>query len=135
MYLFVYGTLKRGFVNHHLMPPTTFIGDAVTASAIPLVIAGQWFSPVLIDEQGGGVRVEGELHRIDADSLEMLDRLEGVGTATGYDRREIDVEHGDRTLVASVYVKPWSRCTVVHSRALSRYAADDVYVPAHERHA
>jgi gamma-glutamylaminecyclotransferase len=54
--VFVFGTLKRGFPNHEGMAGLTCLGHYRTVQAYPLVIAGQWFSPVMMPEPGGGIR-------------------------------------------------------------------------------
>ena len=77
--VFVYGTLKRGFPNHEVgLAGQRFLGRFHTAEAYPLVVAGRWFSPVLLAEPGHGHRVHGEVFAVGDDVLTDLDRLEST---------------------------------------------------------
>ena len=87
--VFIYGTLKRDLPNHHLMPEASFKGTARTSDRIPLVVAGRWFTPILIAESGGH-RVTGELYGVDDAGLAYLDNLEGVGREFGFDRIQMN---------------------------------------------
>ena len=57
--VFVYGTLKRGEPNEHVMTnPATgnqrFIGAARTVEKFPLIVASQYNIPFLLNQQGHG---------------------------------------------------------------------------------
>uniref|UniRef100_A0A7E4VBG1 Gamma-glutamylcyclotransferase family protein n=1 Tax=Panagrellus redivivus TaxID=6233 RepID=A0A7E4VBG1_PANRE len=83
--VFVYGTLKRGEPNAHIMSnPKTgkhkFVGGAVTKEAYPLFVAGQWNIPFMLGEEGKGFRIHGELYDVDEAKLKALDTLEGHPT-------------------------------------------------------
>ena len=58
MYLFVYGTLKNGFHNHHLLEDGEFVCDATTKHKYPMVNVEE-YSPYLIDAKGDGHYIEG----------------------------------------------------------------------------
>lgn len=120
--VFVYGTLKRGFANHPLLERAEYLSEARTRGAWPMVVAGRWFVPCLLDRPGSGHRVRGELYAVGAETLRALDELEGVGEPDGYDRRRIEVvrEPGGRAEEVEVYFKrePLGQ---VHSRALESY--------------
>ena len=80
-YLFTYGTLKKGFSNHHLLEGAQFLGPAKTLekysmyeSGIPFVFKGEAVS-----------HIYGELYRVDELTLKKVDRLEGH---PGWYRRE-----------------------------------------------
>lgn len=70
--VFVYGTLKKGSWNHHLLEKATFLGKSVTLGklydlgGIPGFVRG--------NEDG---LVHGELYRVDDETLDSLDVLEG----------------------------------------------------------
>ena len=130
--VFIYGTLKLGFPNEHLMPEATFKGTARTSDRIPLVIAGRWFTPMLIAESGGH-RVTGELYGVDDAGLAYLDNLEGVGREFGFDRMHLEVENADGSTIAFGYVKPRDRIDIVHSEPLEEYHLDPRYVPGDRR--
>ncbi|WP_193112100.1 gamma-glutamylcyclotransferase family protein [Sulfurimonas paralvinellae] len=100
MYLFVYGTLKQGFHNHHLLADAEFICNAASKQNYPMVNTEEYF-PYLIDNEGHGYNVKGEVYRIDEAILEMLDILEGY--PQHYTRREIEVVSLGIDLLAITY--------------------------------
>lgn len=71
--LFVYGTLKRGFGNHHLLAHSAFVGECRTAGHYRLVVFAGY--PALVGD--GDVAIHGELYSVDARTLENLDVFEG----------------------------------------------------------
>jgi len=131
-FVFVYGTLKRGFPNHHLMPDADYKGACRTSGRVPLVIAGPWYTPILIAESGGH-RVTGELYGVDDDGLAYLDDLEGVGRPFGFDRIQLEVQLANSWTVASAYAKPRDRIDIIHSEPLAEYHLDPRYVPGNQR--
>jgi len=72
--IFVYGTLRQQFGNHHFLSTARFLGDATTqskyvmhaSSSIPFVSQSQAVSQIV-----------GEVYEVDAQTLANLDRLEG----------------------------------------------------------
>ncbi len=87
--LFVYGTLKKGMCNHHYLKNAKFLGKAVTKAPFPMIAPMKWY-PYLLDQQGKGYRVEGELYEVDEETLAKIDELEEYPSY--YTRRWIDVE-------------------------------------------
>ncbi len=87
--LFVYGTLKRDLCNHHYLQKAKYLGKAITKSSFPLIAPKGWY-PYLLDEEGEGHRVEGELYEVDEKTLANIDRLEEYPLY--YTRRYIAVE-------------------------------------------
>lgn len=71
--LFVYGTLLRGQRNHHLMATARLVRETATAPGFRLYELDREL-PAMV--RGGRGAVAGELYRIDAETLERLDRLE-----------------------------------------------------------
>jgi gamma-glutamylcyclotransferase (GGCT)/AIG2-like uncharacterized protein YtfP len=71
--LFVYGSLKSGFLHHDRMRGAAFVGPAVTRTGYSLVIAGRY--PALVPAGDGSVA--GEVYEVGAALLEALDRFEG----------------------------------------------------------
>ena len=130
-FVFVYGTPKQGRPNHHLLPAAKLVGECSTMNRWPLVIAGDWFSPTLIDDQGSGCEITGELYSMDHSSLEFLDDLEGVGAPFGFSRIEIMVDI--RKLPVWTYAKPPELVSSIHEGPLASYALDARYVPGEER--
>ncbi len=74
--VFVYGTLKRGHGNHHLLAGQVFLGAASTAAAYRLCDLGGFPGMVLAGEDG--VSIAGEIWEVDAPCLRRLDELEDV---------------------------------------------------------
>lgn len=89
--VFVYGTLKKDQRNHSFLTDrgAEFVGNAKTAKPYPLINAQL---PYLINVPGfdGAQIVEGEVYRVNTQTLKELDRLEG--TPTHYARKKIGVE-------------------------------------------
>ncbi|XP_017287102.1 gamma-glutamylaminecyclotransferase C isoform X2 [Kryptolebias marmoratus] len=82
-HVFVYGTLKKGQPNHHYMMDSsngkaTFVATAITAQKYPLVIAGKYNIPFLLNLPGRGLRVHGEVYEVDKKMLGFLDEFECV---------------------------------------------------------
>lgn len=128
-----YGTLKRGFPNHHLLPECEFLGTCRTSRAYPLVAGGRWYTPILIAEPGSGHQVVGELYEVNDAGMIALDALEGVGLPLGFDRIEIGVDLGGETRSVWTYVKPRDRIDIIHSEPMTEYLPDPRYVPGEER--
>lgn len=80
-YIFVYGTLKRGQPNYCRMingdnGNAEYCGSAHTVERFPLVIAGKYNIPFLLNVPGSGHEVKGEVYRIDQQMLTFLDEFE-----------------------------------------------------------
>ncbi|XP_077430276.1 gamma-glutamylaminecyclotransferase-like [Vanacampus margaritifer] len=83
--VFVYGTLKRGQPNHFRMlnesvGAARLLASAVTTERFPLVIAGEYNIPFLLNLPGQGHKVHGELYRVDERLLNFLDGFEQTPT-------------------------------------------------------
>ncbi|XP_051881792.1 gamma-glutamylaminecyclotransferase-like isoform X2 [Pristis pectinata] len=92
--VFVYGTLKKGQPNHHYMIDGTqgkgkYCGSGVTAEKYPLVVAGKYNIPFLLDEPGSGQEVSGEIYTIDAQLLQFLDEFESCPEL--YQRKQVKI--------------------------------------------
>lgn len=98
--VFVYGTLKRGFRNHHFLEKAGFVGEAHTVAPYRM-LDGRF--PVLRDSGPDRRPVSGEVYEIDAPTLIALDDLESVSTGM-YDRIEIDVVLSERSGSAFIYI-------------------------------
>lgn len=86
--LFVYGSLKTGFGNHALIEDKVKVGDDAVEGFCLYTPHG--FYPYAFRE--AGKRVTGEVYWIDQDTLEILDRLEGV--PHHYERIAVNTEGG-----------------------------------------
>ena len=106
--VFVFGTLKSGFPNFATNRGVQVGGVFVTCQPYPLYLVGERHSPWLMDEPGSGLRVAGELFRVDAESLAAMDKLERITQPDGYRRVLVDVECAETAAChqAYVYLKP-----------------------------
>lgn len=94
--VFVYGTLKRGFDNHRILEKSKFISKAKTLHPYPMICKYPSF-PYLIDAEGDGFCVEGEVYEVAEQTMLRLDELEGY--PEHYTRREIKAVLEDTTVV------------------------------------
>ena len=114
--IFVYGTLKRGLLNHALIASSRFLGPAATTERFRMIANG---FPVLLSHSDG-LAVAGELYEVDTATRERLDHLERVreGGGGSYERRATDVHYSDgERLIASLaelYVGNPSRWQTTH---------------------
>jgi len=105
--VFVFGTLKEGFPNFTTNRGVRVPGVFETKEPYPLYLVGERHSPWLIDEPGHGMRVEGQVFRVDRETLNAMDRLERVSEPDGYRRIVLELESRDSpgTVIAFAYVK------------------------------
>ncbi|XP_053681140.1 troponin C-akin-1 protein-like [Anopheles nili] len=95
--VFVYGTLKRGEPNHHLLADADngyakFICKGSTNRRFPLIVATRYNIPFLLDKPGTGSYVTGEIYEVDDPLFEQLDVLEDYRKL--YDRQIEDINVG-----------------------------------------
>jgi len=83
--IFVYGTLKRGLGNAHLLAGQGFLGEARTAERYRMFDCGGYPGITEAEEEGRGIAIAGEIWEVDRACLAILDRLEGI--ASGLYRR------------------------------------------------
>lgn len=103
----VYGTLKQGFGNSHLLKSSKFVEAGRTKDKYPLVVDGL---PYLFEEKGKGQKVRVEVYDVNNATLRDLDRLEGHPHF--YERKEIDIELDDWSQTkALVYFARNASCT------------------------
>ena len=116
------------------MQGATFLGEARTVEAYPMVVQGRSYSPVIMPEPGAGHRILGELWQVDDPQLARLDHLESTHLPTGYIRQviEIEAQSGGKVSTAWVYFKPRERVAIIHSEPHADYQ-DRRYIPASER--
>lgn len=86
--VFVYGTLRRGEVNHYLLETAHFYGPHSTEPHYKMFSLGAY--PAVV--QGGPDRVQGEVYRVDGRTMSRLDWLEGYPGA--YRRKLIPTPWG-----------------------------------------
>jgi len=86
--LFVYGTLKRGFVRHPVLQDESFYGTAVTVNSYRLLDCGSYPGLVSSDD---GLAVQGEVYGVSDECLAVCDEVEGVAEGL-YAREMISVQ-------------------------------------------
>ncbi len=70
--VFVYGTLRRGEANHHLLMGAEYCGVHLTRPRYRMLHLGTYPGVVA----GGSTAIEGEVYRVDTKELVHIDRLE-----------------------------------------------------------
>lgn len=96
--MFVYGTLKRNQPNHKLLTDhtngnATFLIDGNTIDRYPLLIGTRYNIPFLLNVNGTGNRINGEIYNVDENMLRRLDELEGHPHY--YLRQQIDISENN----------------------------------------
>lgn len=101
--VFVYGTLKKGYSNHHLLKTSEFLGPAKSVSrwrmkmlGFPALIKGPMVGH--IDKFG---YVRGELYSVNAGVFARLDSLEGYDTL--YTRSVFPFVMNEKSIDAWIY--------------------------------
>jgi gamma-glutamylcyclotransferase (GGCT)/AIG2-like uncharacterized protein YtfP len=86
--IFVYGSLKRGFRNHHYLHASQFVGTGTTRHEFDLLDLG--YFPAMV--KGGGFAIRGELFSVDRKTLRNLDFLENNGNFYQRERHPVIIE-------------------------------------------
>lgn len=84
--VFVYGTLRRGEVNHHLLIDAEYVGGHVTPPIYKMLNLGTYPGVVA----GGSSFVVGDIYRVNQVQFNKLDRLENYPSL--YTRKLISTE-------------------------------------------
>lgn len=92
VYVFVYGTLKRGEANHGVMESADGEFMAESKLAGYYMVNTPWY-PFAAKSDNDDDYIEGELYKVPADKLHILDTLEGYPQL--YDRDTVDVQDLD----------------------------------------
>jgi|TARA_R100000664_G_scaffold1987_1_gene5106 gamma-glutamylaminecyclotransferase len=99
-YVFVYGTLKKGFGNSFLLKDSCFISEAETVNKYALYERG---IPFVIKHQND-TKIKGEVYKVDSYTLYQLDILEGHPNA--YKRELVEIKIQDYHIKAWLYFYP-----------------------------
>jgi gamma-glutamylaminecyclotransferase len=131
--LFVYGTLKRGFPLHAGLAGQSLVGMYRTVIRYPMVVAGPWFTPMMLNKPGRGLRVYGELYEVETNRLVSLDAIEHIGELGNF-RELIEVEQieGGASCAANVYFKARGLTSPIHTTYLESYQ-DRRFIPPWSR--
>jgi gamma-glutamylaminecyclotransferase len=87
--VFVYGTLKEGFANFHVNAGVRVPGEFETTDRFPLYLMGEHLMPWLVDREGEGEHVAGQLFEVDGAAQKLMDALERLNEPGWYTRRHI----------------------------------------------
>lgn len=72
--VFVYGTLKKHFGNHHILQDSKYLGND-KIKGYDMYSLGPF--PGIVESENGEGIVQGELYEVNDEVLKELDRLEG----------------------------------------------------------
>lgn len=87
-YVFVYGTLKVGRGNHHVMGRSEKIKDFVTAPVYKMIASG---FPIVL--RGGNTPITGEVYKVtNPETLDRIYMLEGFRGVQGDPHNWYDVD-------------------------------------------
>lgn len=123
--VFVYGTLKRGYGNHHILKNAKFVSKGETVAKCRLFNAG---FPVLrrrLNRDGKwNAPVRGEVFIVtDADTMARLDALESEGRMYHRRKKKIQFDNG-KVVMAYVYVgdaKFWNNRAPLYPEPVNAY--------------
>lgn len=102
--IFVYGTLKRGRLNHGFLAGQKFVGEAETQPRYRMFDLGGY--PGMVEVKEGGRCIRGEVWDVDAECLGRLDVLEDVRGGE-YARVPIAMESARSFGVVEGYLYLW----------------------------
>jgi len=131
--LFVFGTLKQGFPLHEQgIRGAEYLGAYRTVERYPMLVAGRWFAPMMLNQPGVGLMVKGELYEVDDARLAAIDLLESIGKP-GNLRVSVEVKRigGDEACSAFVYAKSPELATPAHTGYLDDYQDRRFIPPSH----
>lgn len=98
--IFVFGTLRSGQSNHHLMMDANSYGSGCTVENYAMYLTGGY--PYVTSSEPR-YPIVGELYGVDDETLTMLDKMEGH--PRHYRRREIAVHVAEKEYCAWMYFK------------------------------
>ena len=96
--IFVYGTLMAGLGNSYFLQNDVFLGYGETKPEYTFYNLG--YFPAMVE--GGNTSVKGEIYEVHPQTVEWLDKLEGVAEGL-YERKEITLTDGEK---AFTYIFP-----------------------------
>ena len=97
IFIFVYGTLKKGKRAHHLLSGAKLIGSGIVRGYDMYIVSDY---PGIVKGEG---TVKGEVYEVDEDILKKLDEYEGVPLLYTRIEDTVKLENG-RQLRANIYL-------------------------------
>jgi gamma-glutamylaminecyclotransferase len=133
MFIFVYGTLKKGFPNSNFLANAKFVGEGRTVDKYPLVIASRFNIPYLLGLKNVGNQIAGEVYDVTESQLKALDRFEGY--PDHYNRIEVPVCVDFKVVGCHTYVLDRYKDSLLQFEMLKVYSVDKCmsYVRACDR--
>ncbi len=105
--VFVYGTLRRGYIHHRLLSRARYLGRHTTKPRYTMLDLGAY--PGVIEE--GRTAVTGEVYTVSKRSLLRLDALESHPVE--YTRKPIETAYGHAWMY--IYRRPGGRARPIES--------------------
>lgn len=103
VYLFVYGSLKKGFPNNDILSQANYISKAKTLSKFAMYKEINKNYPYIIKDNNIGQNIEGELYQITRkDLLEKIDAFEG--SPDYFKRIDVMVKTRNKNIKAKTYI-------------------------------
>jgi len=108
--LFVFGTLKRNFHNHHYLETSLFLGTGYTKNKYAMYSKG---IPVVFSSNPIS-HIHGELYEVDPATLKQIDMLEGH--PDWYCREQVEVmSETNQIITAWLYFYPIKKGRLIRS--------------------
>jgi len=103
IYIFIYGSLKKGFDNHDILKDAKYISKAETIRSFAMFEETSGNYPYLLKEENKGYsKIKGELYKIyRKDILKNIDSFEGAPNY--YKREKIKIKTKKEVKVAETY--------------------------------
>jgi len=103
-YLFVYGSLKKGFKNESILKDCTFLSTCSTIEKYEMYPTLDYAFPFLfVSDREIAKNVKGELYKVDDELLKKLDIFEGIDYDF-YTRKKIYVNVNNSKVRAFCYI-------------------------------
>lgn len=102
-YLFVYGSLKKGFENNHIISKAVYISKAKTKAKYAMFKETKANYPYMIKDSSLGGEVEGELYEINRqDILDDISAFEGAPDY--FELKDLMIKTRSRTIKAKTFL-------------------------------
>lgn len=124
MYLFVYGSLKKGFQNNDILSQANYISKAKTSSKFAMYKEVDKDYPYIIKDNISGQSIDGELYEIlRKDLLEKIDKFEGAPDY--FKRTDLEVTTRSKKVKAKTYILSRSRVPL-NAKPLKSWSNDTI---------
>lgn len=103
--VFVYGSLRKGFSNHHFLNNSEYIGDFTSEEQFYLITYKSLSFPYLLEDleiDRPKSNIKGEIYRVNDDVLSKLDNLESNSVI--YQRKKYKFLNEKNIFEAYVYI-------------------------------